>query len=71
MAARAKGPLGYSYLHTLLDDHSRLAYTEILPDERAATAVAFLHRAHAWYARHGITIDSILSDNGACYRSRD
>jgi transposase InsO family protein len=62
--------IGYSCLHTALDDHSRLAYTEILPDERKDTATAFLHRAHAWYASHGITIERILSDNGACYRSQ-
>jgi transposase InsO family protein len=61
--------LGYGYLHTALDDHSRLAYTEILPDERKHTAAAFLSRAHAWYAAAGITIERILSDNGACYRS--
>ena len=61
--------LGYGYLHTVLDDHSRLAYTEILADERKDTAAAFLRRAHAWYAAHGITIERILSDNGACYRS--
>jgi transposase InsO family protein len=41
--------LGYGYLHTALDDHSRLAYTEILPDERTDTAAGFLARAHAWY----------------------
>ena len=57
-----KPALGYSYLHTALDDHSRLAYTEILPDERKDTAAAFLHRAHAWYAAAGITIERILSD---------
>jgi transposase InsO family protein len=61
--------LGYSYLHSALDDHSRLVYTEILTDERKDTATAFLHRAHAWFAGHGITIERILSDNGACYRS--
>jgi transposase InsO family protein len=62
--------IGYGYLHTALDDHSRLAYTEILPDERKDTAAAFLTRAHAWYASHGITIERVISDNGACYRSR-
>jgi transposase InsO family protein len=62
--------LGYSYLHTALDDHSRLAYTEILTDERKETAAAFLARAAAWYAGAGITIERVLSDNGACYRSR-
>jgi hypothetical protein len=63
--------LGYGYLHTALDDHSRLAYTEILPDEKKETAAGFLARAHDWYAAAGITIERILSDNGACYRSRD
>ena len=69
---RYRQPLmGYGYLHTALDDHSRLAYTEILPDERKDTAAAFLARAAAWYAAAGITIERVLSDNGACYRSRD
>jgi transposase InsO family protein len=62
--------IGYSYLHTALDDHSRLAYTEILPDERKETAACFLARAAAWYAAAGITIERVISDNGACYRSR-
>jgi transposase InsO family protein len=62
--------IGYGYLHTALDDHSRLAYTEILPDERKETATAFLARAHAWYAAAGITIERVISDNGNCYRSR-
>lgn len=63
--------LGYGYMHTALDDHSRLAYTEILADERKDTAAAFLRRAHAWYAGAGITIERVLSDNGGCYRSLD
>jgi transposase InsO family protein len=63
--------LGYAYLHTVLDDHSRLAYTEILADEQKQTAAAFLRRAAAWYAELGITIERVLSDNGSCYRSRD
>jgi transposase InsO family protein len=62
--------LGYGYLHTALDDHSRLAYTEMLPDETKDTAAAFLARAHAWYAAAGITIERVISDNGNCYRSR-
>jgi transposase InsO family protein len=63
--------IGYSCLHTAIDDHSRLACTEILADERKETAAAFLARAHAWYAAAGITIERVISDNGACYRSRD
>ena len=62
--------LGYGYLHTALDDHSRLAYTEILDDERKQTATAFLARAHAWYTAAGITIERVITDNGGCYRSR-
>jgi transposase InsO family protein len=62
--------LGYACLHTAIDDHSRLAYTEILPDETRETAAAFLTRAHAWYAAAGITIERVITDNGSCYRSR-
>jgi transposase InsO family protein len=61
--------IGYSYLHTALDDHSRLAYTEILPDERKETAAAFWKRAHAFFTAAGITIHRVLTDNGACYKS--
>jgi transposase InsO family protein len=61
---------GYTYLHSAIDGHTRLAYTEALPDERATTAVAFLDRARAWFAAHGIVkIERIVTDNGACYRS--
>ena len=61
--------LGYSYLHTAIDDHSRLAYTEILADETCQTAVGFWNRAHAWFAQAGITVQRVLTDNGSCYRS--
>jgi transposase InsO family protein len=64
-----KPVIGYSWLHTALDDHSRLAYTEILTDERKETAAAFWARAHAWFAAAGITIERVLTDNGSCYRS--
>ena len=62
---------GYAYLHTALDDHSRLAYTEILSDERKETAIAFWQRAHAYFAAAGITVTRVLTDNGSAYRSRD
>ena len=62
--------LGYQYLHNAVDDHSRLAYTEILPDETRGTAVAFWQRAQAWFAARGITVHRILTDNGSCYRSQ-
>jgi transposase InsO family protein len=62
--------LGYAYLHTALDDHSRLAYTEILTDETKETATAFWRRAHAWFTAHGVTTVRVLTDNGSCYKSR-
>ena len=61
---------GYVYLHHAVDDHSRLAYSEILNDERKETAAAFWQRARAYFAEHGITVNAVLTDNGACYRSR-
>jgi transposase InsO family protein len=63
-----RGP-GYVYLHTALDDHSRLAYSELLSDERKETAAAFWQRANAYFTGCGITVAKVLTDNGACYRS--
>ncbi|MER7195673.1 IS481 family transposase [Streptomyces flaveolus] len=64
------GGRGYVYLHSAVDGHTRMAYTEPLPDERAATAIGFLHRARVWFAAHGIThVEKIVTDNGACYRA--
>jgi transposase InsO family protein len=63
--------IGYDYVHTAIDDHSRLAYSEILADEQASTAAAFWRRAVAFFAGHGITVERVLTDNGSCYRSRD
>jgi transposase InsO family protein len=63
---------GYVYLHSAVDGYSRLAYTEALPDEKAATAIGFTHRAKAFFAAHGITrIERIVTDNGSCYRAAD
>jgi transposase InsO family protein len=64
-----KRGLGYAFLHTALDDHSRLAYSEILPDERKETAAAFWTRANAYFTSCGITVTRVLTDNGNCYRS--
>jgi transposase InsO family protein len=61
--------LGYAFLHTAIDDHSRLAYSEIHADERKDTAVAFWHRAQAWFTAAGITTEGVMTDNGACYKS--
>jgi transposase InsO family protein/transposase-like protein len=64
-----KRTTGWEYVHVCVDDATRLAYVEVLPDERAATAVGFLHRAVAFYAAHGVSVERVMSDNGACYRS--
>jgi transposase InsO family protein len=61
--------IGWEYVHIAIDDYSRLAYAEVLPDEKAATIVAFLRRAVAFFARHGIRVERLLTDNGGGYRS--
>ncbi|MEV6341738.1 IS481 family transposase, partial [Nocardia vinacea] len=61
--------VGYSYVHNAVDDHSRLAYSEILPDERKETAVAFWRRARIFFATNGINVKRVLTDNGSCYKS--
>ena len=61
--------LGYAHVHTVLDDYSRVAYTEVHNDETAATAAAVLRRATDWFAERGVKIERILSDNGSAYRS--
>lgn len=68
-ANRKKTRPGYAYLHHAVDDHSRLAYSEILADERKETAAAFWERAKAFFITHGITVAQVLTDNGPCYRS--
>ena len=60
---------GYHFLHTAIDAHSRLAYSEMLADERKETAAGFWKRANAWFAHHGIIVRKVLTDNGSCYRS--
>ena len=63
------GGAGYRYIHTALDDRTRLVYSEILHDEQATTAAAFWHRAVLWFALRGVTCERVLTDNGSCYRS--
>jgi transposase InsO family protein len=60
---------GFEYVHVMVDDHSRLAYAEVLEGLRAQHAIAFLRRAVAWFAERGVTIKAVMSDNGSCYRS--
>ena len=72
---RGRGPgrrnpgAGWEAVHVAVDDASRLAYVEVLPDERATTTVGFIQRAVAWFAERGITIAEVMSDNGAPYPS--
>jgi transposase InsO family protein len=61
---------GWQALHVAIDDHSRLAFSRMLPNQTAETAIAFLHAAVAFYAQHGIRIRRLLTDNGSCYRCR-
>jgi len=58
---------GYEYLHVMVDDHSRVAYAELLDDLTSACAIAFLHRGLTWFADHGVQVRAVLSDNGSCY----
>ena len=70
-AARPGKPkVGYAYLHTAIDDFSRLAYTEVLGDEKGATAAAFWCRAEDWFRARGVVVERVLSDNGFCYRGK-
>jgi transposase InsO family protein len=68
-AGRRRGKAGWDYVHIAVDDATRLAYAEVLPDETAVTAVGFLRRATAFYSRHGITVERLLTDNGSPYRA--
>jgi transposase InsO family protein/transposase len=61
--------IGWDYVHIAIDDATRMAYAEVLADERAITAVAFLGRALAFFQRHGITVERVITDNGSAYRS--
>src|SRR5215210_2250505 len=61
--------LGWEYVHIAIDDCTRLAYAEVLPDETSATVIGFLRRAVAFYRRHGITVERLMTDNGSAYRS--
>jgi transposase InsO family protein len=68
-AGVARCTVGYDYVHIAIDDCTRLAYAEVLGDEKASTASGFLRRAIAFYRRHGIAVERVLTDNGSPYRS--
>src|SRR5580704_9310195 len=60
---------GFLALHVAIDDHSRMAFTQMLPDQKAETTIGFLHAAIQFFATHRIAIRALLTDNGSCYRS--
>jgi transposase InsO family protein len=64
-----QGTAGWEFVHVAVDDFSRLAYAEVLPDEKASTAIGFLRRTLAFYTAHGITVERVMTDNGSAYRS--
>jgi transposase InsO family protein len=68
-AGKRRRSAGWEYVHVAIDDYSRLAYAEVLADEKATTIIAFLDRAVAFFARHGIRVEQLLTDNGSGYRS--
>jgi len=69
-SARYDPRLGTAFVHTVVDDHSRVAYAEIRADETAATAIDVLGNAVAWFAARGVTVERVLTDNGSAYKSR-
>jgi transposase InsO family protein len=68
-AGQRERQVGWEFVHVCVDDATRLAYVEVLSDEKATTAVGFLKRAIAFYARHGVTVERVMTDNGSAYRS--
>jgi transposase InsO family protein len=68
-AGRVKKTTGWEFVHIAIDDCTRLAYAEVLADEKATTAISFLRRALAFFERHGIKVEQLLTDNGSAYRS--
>jgi len=66
---RYRPKIGIAFVHTVIDDHSRVAYAEICADEKAVTAIGVLQRAVAWFAERGVTVERVLSDNGSAYKS--
>ena len=68
---RAQIRQGWEFVHVAVDDYSRVAYVEILPDETANTAIGFLERAVGWFAMYGVRVREVLSDNGSCYIAHD
>jgi transposase InsO family protein len=69
-AGRLLGTAGWEFVHICVDDATRLAYAEVLSDEKAVTAIAFFRRALRFFASYGIEVERVMSDNGSCYRAK-
>ncbi len=63
--------VGWEFVHVCIDDHSRVAFSQILPDEKAESAVSFLKAAVAYYKSLGVTVTRVMTDNGSCYKAFD
>ena len=68
-AGQRQRQVGWEYVHVCVDDATRMAYVEVLADEKAPTAIAFLRRAIAFFGRHGVSVQRVMTDNGSAYRS--
>ena len=68
-AGKRRNTVGWEFVHIAIDDCTRLAYAEVLCDEKATTAIAFLRRAVAFFERHGMPVEQLMTDNGSAYRS--
>ena len=69
-SSQAKGKAGWQYLYVAIDDHSRLGFASVYPDETADSALCFLDELVCFYGRHGIQVERVLTDNGACFKRR-
>jgi transposase InsO family protein len=69
-SSQAKGKAGWQHLFVCIDDHSRLGFASVYPDETAESAIAFLHELVRFYGAHGIAVERVLSDNGTCFKRR-
>lgn len=69
-SSQAKGKAGWQYLYVAIDDHSRLGFARVQPDETSDSAIQFLDRLVRFYKRHGIVVERVLSDNGSCFKRR-
>jgi transposase InsO family protein len=66
---RVRG-IGWEFVHVAIDDASRMAYAEVLPNERSPCSIGFLRRCVAWFQHHGISVEAVMSDNGPCYKAK-